>query len=289
MRTTTRQCVVLISLVALTACGPNYNKVMTTKISQALGEDFEAYQAFSYPTNNFGLATAYTPQNGGTTPSDSDFLCDTWNCIGIADDKVPTDPKTLLALNGFAAVGGDGGIISLTEKEQRDIALNVALPEIYKVINVAGGFEKGHVTNTTMTLGRAHPRKLRRKVMADHINKLPASDPMKQAFVNGDLVLVVADVVIDAMKVDVEVTSTGKQSLDAALGKDVGGAAGKVLGNAKLALKVTSSTDGKYSFEVSRPVIIKRLTKRQPGAGLLEKGDDDWTDWQTQEVPVPRS
>jgi hypothetical protein len=289
VRTHLRQLSAVLALAMLTACGPDYNKTMTRKLSQALGNDFKEYQAFSYPTNNFGLATAYTPQDGRTTPSDTDFLCDMWNCIGIPDDKVPTEAATLLSLNGFAAVGGGGATITLTETEQRDLALNVALPEIYKVINVAGGFEKGHVTKTNMTLGRAHPRKLRRKTMVDHINKLPASDPMKQAFVNGDLVLVVADVVIDAMKVDIEATSAGKQSLDAALGKDVGGAAGKVLSSSKLSLKVSSKTDGTYSFEVARPVIIKRLTKRQPSAGALGEGNDDWTDWIAQAVPVPQS
>lgn len=283
-----RLIVTSVLFVSFAACTVDYGKVMSRKITAALGAQFNEYQSFTYPTSNYGLSTAYTPQSGRDIPSDRDFLCDMWSCIGIEDAEIPMDPKAQLAMNGFAAVG-TGGTITLTETEQREIASNVALPEIYSVVNVSGGFQKNQVTETTMTIGPAHARQLRRKVMSEYISKLPATDPMKRAFDAGTLVLVIGDVVVDSLKVDIKVTNTAKPALDAALGKDVPGGAGKVFSSAKISVKMSSAVDGRYTFNIDRPIIVKRLLKRQPGAGVLGNAlDDAWTDWDAVGVAIPK-
>jgi hypothetical protein len=80
--------------VFLASCGGvKYSKLMTQKLRQSLGSDFKNYQTFSYPTNNYGLITAYTPPPERQAPKDEDFFCDMWNCLGVKDESVPVDQR----------------------------------------------------------------------------------------------------------------------------------------------------------------------------------------------------
>jgi hypothetical protein len=141
---------------------------MGQKVRAALGDQFKAYTFSSYPTDNFGLATAYDPARGGDM-SDENFLCATWSCLR---QQPPKGPRKKLEVNGFAEVGGNGALITLTEKEQSEFGGSVVVPEIYKVLKVSADARTTKGIQTQLRLGRAYPRKLIRSKMTAVIRDL---------------------------------------------------------------------------------------------------------------------
>jgi len=274
-----------LSFCSLPACGVKYNKIMTQKIRQSLGEDYKTYQAFSYPTNNFGLATSYTPQGESEAIDNRDFLCDMWNCLGVKDEDIPGETAPWLRMNGFAAVGGNGATISLTETEQNDLTLGALLPDIFQVIGLTGKFNRQQVVNTKLQIGRAYPRLLRRSEMENYINALPDSNRLKVAFKSAKLLLIVGDVVIDQMKIVLDVD----QTVGAALEAELAGKVGQIFNNGKLEVKLGSTAQGEYTFEVTKPVIVMRLARRSDPTVLKSlTADEEWKDWKRAKVPEPK-
>lgn len=253
---------------------------MEKKLAAAIGRDVETYTPFSYPTDNFGLATIYADTGSRPTLLDQDFLCDTWNCLGI--ENPPTDSASQITVNGFAAVG-TGGTIQLTEQEKNELAIKALLPELYQVLGVQGGFDQKRVTRTSLQMGPAHLRKLRRLQFASYVNGLGQDHPLRERYERGDLTVVVADAVVDNIKLDVTLDAEGSAALDAKLDPTAGLV--KQLSGAKLGVKVSKGRAGTYSFEVTRPVIVRRLAKRQPAGGVLAEDDSTWSDWPSVEVP----
>jgi hypothetical protein len=279
---------IVLAVLVMGCGGGNYNAIMTKKITEALGKDFERYQTFSYPTNNFGLATTYLSSDSTSEMRDEDFYCDSWDCIGAAT-KIPDDPKAEREMLGYAAVGGNGAAITLDEKTGNQLALNVVLPEVYDVLKISGGFDEKKMIHTVLEIGQAYPRVLRRPQMEAYLRKLPPSDRRKKAFDQGTLVIVVADVIVDHMRVTIEVDQSVQAALDAALKSPVPQL--KVGKGAQVNVKPSRETNGKYTFDVTRPVIISRLGKRQErGAVLLAPpSNDEWGDWKRVRLPAPSS
>src|SRR5919206_2543940 len=147
----------------------NYNDVLNKKVKKSLGDSFKDYQPISYPTNNFGLITSYLPQGGETKPKDQDFLCDTWECLGLSGN-IPTDETKQLNINDFAAVGGAGAMITLEDSDKSDIGFKALLPKIAGVLNIGGGFDKAKTVIADLQLGRFFPRLLRRERFVNFIN-----------------------------------------------------------------------------------------------------------------------
>jgi hypothetical protein len=260
-----------------TGCDTDYAGVMQKKVRAALGDDFGKYSFFSYPTDNFGVMTAYDPATG-TSTGDDNFVCATWTCLG---KTAPNDARRKLTVDGFADIGGSGGIISLTEKEQGEFGASLVLPEIYAMLNLSAEAKATKGVRTEMQLGRAYPRKLVRDKAATFIKDVPADRALKQAFIDGRLVLVVADVVLDSMDVTLKLDKDRHAKLNAELGGKLAGTVGKVIGQgAKLEIVAGKVTNAEYTFRVSKPVVLAVLTRRQPTAGVLRAdGNKDWQDW----------
>lgn len=270
---------VVALFVALAGCnGNDYNGVMTKKIRAALGDDFKDYITFSYPTSNYGLITAYESLGGNSAPKNEDFICDMWNCIGLPDTQVPDSNAAQLSMNDFASVGRNGAVISLSDTEQRELSLKAALPEIYGVLKVGGSVSDKNVTTVDMKLGQAWPRLLRKQKMLDYISSLGNTTLLKKSFQQGTLILIVGDVVIESMKITVTVDASGAEAIDAALGPGPLPVGGKIFKDASVEVKASQTAKGTYTFEIVRPVVVMRLAKRQPGAGVLGV-TDDWSDW----------
>lgn len=269
----------LLFLVSLTIfCNygftQNYNLIMGKAIKKAIGFDLKNYQIFSYPTDNFGLITSYE-----NTVSDSNFLCDMWNCIGI--DAINSTSLDWLTLNNFAGVGS-GGTIELSQKKKTKVAVDVILPKVFDVLGVTGKFRNDRTTEINITIGKAYLRKLRRDKIVEYINSLSNDKSVKKAYNNGILVIVVADCVIEDMSVTITVDQETSTNIDAKLGINQGNEnakASKVFKDASLSVNVEKISSGKYSFKISHPVIFARLSKKQPTSGSLGSSDDfeDWT------------
>ncbi|NWL03616.1 hypothetical protein DM790_22585 [Flavobacterium collinsii] len=245
---------------------------MGKAVKKAIGSDLKGYQIFSYPTDNFGLITSYE-----NSVSDLNFLCDMWNCIGVNDETV--DSENWLKLNNFAGVGG-GGTITLSEKNKTKVAVDVILPKIYDVVGLTAGFKKDQTKEINITIGKAFLRKLRREPIIDYINSLNSDKSLKKAFDNGNLVIVVADCVIESITVSVKVDQVIGGNIDAKLGITGTNVASKIFQDAQLSVNVEKNSSGTYTFKVLHPVIFARLAKKQPSGGSLSS-DEYFNDWES--------
>jgi hypothetical protein len=281
----------LISLalagLAVAGCANDYAGIMKKKLRAVYGEDFKGYVWSSYPTDNFGLVTSYRDSKG-----DADFICATWGCLR---QPPPADPVALLKINGYAEPGG-GGKVELEDKSSSSISGSAVLPEIYKILKISADASATKDVTTSIALGRSYKRLLDRDMMQRFLRDLPADTPLKSAFSQGRLVLIVGDVVVDSMSITISVDANRNGKLAAELASALDGTVGKLLKGAKFDLTVKSADKGKYTLEIKNPVILAVLAKKQPEAGQLERKEpaperpgmkpvSDWSDWPTTTVP----
>lgn len=285
---TSRHSILLLAAVCLACNGFNPAEELTNAIGGALGETFEDYQSFSYPTDNFGLATIYRSTDDEVTPDE--FDCDMWNCIGVADADIPVDRAANLSMNGFAAVG-TGGEITIEKQAEERLAFGVVLPAVARVAGISGGLERERVPEVSLQLGQAHSRLLRRDSVLTALRGLPPTHDRRLAFNQGALALVVADVVIDGFTATIDVKQETGQELDAKLS----GTASTVIGSdAELNFEIRKVVDGRYTINVTRPVIIFRWIKVQTAGGTLSNREGTcegiadletcWTGWRSAQT-----
>jgi hypothetical protein len=267
--------------------GNSWGDLMKSRVRQVLGSDFDDYQFFSYPTDNYGLATCYRAND-----LTKDFICDEWNCLGIPDSFVQQHPEMRLTLNGFAAMGV-GGAITLSESEASSLAMDFVLPQVNTVLDVEGGFDAKRVTKTALRINQATVRRLRMNTMLDYLRGLDSTNEIKRAYLDNNLAIVVADIVIDKMVVDISVDSEMSSKLSAKLDP---GISTKVFSGGRLGFTISSSTSGRYTIDITNPVVVAYLVKRgdtshrQPPGNLafVAPEDSDWNEWIRIRVPEPR-
>src|SRR5260221_3748604 len=122
-------CAGLFVTCALVASAPNaraqeeFSKSLANTFT---GAQFRNYRWLDYPLDNFGVATAYRGKN--LPPSDEDFLCSTFTCLGLAR---PAKPDLWLKLadgikekQGVAEVGCGGGALTFFKRFAGRHALN---------------------------------------------------------------------------------------------------------------------------------------------------------------------
>jgi hypothetical protein len=259
-----------LSIVALVLMsnvqGQNFNKIAGSSIRKAIGSDLKGYQTFSYPVDNFGLASCYQVK-----VSEGDFICDMWSCLG--ESTPPSSNGAWMDLKGFAAKG-NGGAIAMSTKKKSKLAFKVVLPKFFDVADLGSNVTKDKVLSVDLTIGSAYMRKLRRQPFVDHINGLDHNSLIWKAYNTGQLVVIVSDCVIDKLSVTVTLDATTAATLDAKLGSGVS----RVFSDASMNVGVTRVATGKYVFEVEHPVVFARYAKKQPAAGVLG-ADADFNDW----------
>src|SRR5262245_20895450 len=232
-------------------------------VRAALGADFKDCQVFSTPTDNFGLGSAYLTTSTDEVLSSSNFLCDSWYCIG-KHNRVPTDRKQWLDFDGAAAIGG-GAPITLASNQSRELAFRGALPQIAKILEVSGSISDKDVTSVDVSFGTIIKRDLRRPAYLPKARK--ALPEFNEGFTNGRLTVIVGDAIAESLKVKVTLEDTKAAQLGAKLGKDFDN---KIFKGADFDFKVSSDGKSKYDFEVLHPVVICRVPKAQQTGGQLE-------------------
>lgn len=251
-----------LPLVLLFTSCSSYNKVMTKALRKSLGKDFKEYSSFSYPTDNFGVLTSFDQEL-----SPSNQICAMASCItGLELNS----PEEWINLKGLVNVG-TGGTITLTETQQKDVSIDAVLPKLWSILNVSGGFNKNSTQKVTLDIGPGTVRFVNKLKLKETIDNLPDTDLFKQKYINGDLVVAVSDVVVQNMTVTIEIDSNASANLEASISNED-------IDSGDLDFTYKKVTNGKYVFEIKKPVIIMRLTKKQPSAGVLgeEKDFDDW-------------
>lgn len=266
----------------LAAC-QNPSGDYTTAIKKGLGDDVKDYQALSYPTNSFGVATVFSASQPGEPVSNKDFLCATWKCLNAPGGVIPTDPAAALNVSvrdtNYAEVG-DGGPVKLDTNSASDYAVKVALPTIQQILKLGGGADYASTTKVELEFGKATKRYLSKADFIAYLNSVSDTSPTKiqlqSAFAQGALVVVVADVLIDSLKATITTSKEVASQLDG----ELGGLPSKMFSDSDLSLtfRVTKKDSATYVIESLGPVVALRLLKAQPGAGLLG-AELSWNDW----------
>jgi len=241
----------------------SYTKTMVKAVKKAIVGDFSGYRGINFPTNNFGLLTTYEK-----SASDKNMLCAMAGCF---DSLHLLNKEDSLKMGGLADIG-KGAAISLNEKTQNQLSTKVILPELWKSLAINGGVESKEVKNVTLSFGPTYKRQLNRLKLEKFIGNLPENDPYKKRFNTGELIVVIADVIVENMEIIVDVESTAAIAVDAKIGL-VGKAAKDTLKG-----EFKKVTEGRYSFKINQPLIVLRLVRKQPQGGFLGATDnfDDW-------------
>lgn len=272
----------------LAGCTGSPSADYAAALKKAIGEDVKNYQALSYPTSSFGVATSFTSAGAGKPISDEDFLCATWKCLGAPAGTIPASPSEALNVMvrgiNYAEIGG-GGPVKLDINSANAYAFKVALPKIQQVLNLGIGMDYKSATKVELEFGKATKRYLSKPDFIAYINSTTDTNATKpqlqKAFAQGALVVVVADVLIDSIKATVTASKELAPQIDAKLG----GLASKVFSDAEASFKVSKKDDANYVIESLGPVVALRLLKAQPGAGLLG-AEANWSDWATVAGPT---
>jgi len=282
-----------VLMVALCVACPKRANVNPTKtlvpIEAATFGLSNSYQVSPYPVDNFGILTAYKPPQGERW-DESNEICATWSCLGVDANKVPTDPNERLSVSGFADTG-TGGTISLSDDQQNSFGVKLLLPGLAKLVDIKGNVDwKSHVT-VNLQLGNATKRVLNRIKAYNYMkNTLQPGNPLKDAFDQGQLVILVADLVVDSLDATIKVDKDLNAGADAALSKAAESQQLPVGKDASLSGKLENKGGGSYHLEVKNPVVIAVLPKQQPSAGTLgpPSPSDPWGDWKQVLVPLHR-
>jgi hypothetical protein len=273
---------VVWSSMCISAYAVDYGKLMANKVKSALGQKaVKGYVFSTYPLDNFGVATAYEHKQ-----SPEDFICATWECVGISDDQkvsgLSDEQKLNIVADGVQyATAGAGPSLNLTEEEKKSISLKAILPKLFQVLDITGDFSHTNDINTTLTTGPISVRILRRPAMMTKIGGPTGNAAEKAASNTGDLVLVYSDIVVSSMKIEVKPNPETKADLEAKLSGALTGKVGQVFSkDSDLSFKLDNSTKGDYSFSINKPLILAVYVKKQPGPGALgdQKGWNGWSD-----------
>ncbi len=288
-------CAGLFVTCALVASAPNaraqeeFSKSLANTFT---GAQFRNYRWLDYPLDNFGVATAYRGKN--LPPSDEDFLCSTFTCLGLAR---PAKPDLWLKLadgikekQGFAEVGC-GGAVEASLKRSAEAMAEISLPRIASVLGLSAGGGVENSKTTRLIFGQVCVRKLLQGRFESFISSLKA-DPygLKAAYERGNLVLLVGDLVVTSMEVTVSPSSKLKAQLEGTLS----GKPTAIVGKASASGAISKSADGSYNLKVNSPVIIGYLAVHRGGQylgrpmGAVPGGDPDWLGWQPTAVMPPR-
>jgi hypothetical protein len=256
---------IFTTLLMMTSCS-SYNSIMRKAVKKSLGKDFKGYYAFSYPTNNFGLFTSFENQ----LASENQY-CAMASCLeGIE----PSNRQEWLHFDNLADVG-EGAPIKLTKSKKTKIAVDAVLPKLWNAVQIEGGAENEREVKTTLEIGPAYVRFINKKGFEEFIEERPATDKYKQKYENGNLVVVVSDVVVEYLSVKIEIDNKFSAELDA---KIEAGDISEKLGKVDLDAKLEKTSSGTYELTIDKPVIVLRLAKKQPSIKSLISADnfDDW-------------
>jgi hypothetical protein len=202
-----------------------------------------------------------------------------FNCIGL-NQPLSTD-TAWIKMNGFAAVGGNGKTITLEQNVQDELGIKFILPKIFKIVGLNSSFDKNKIADLKLTLGPIFIRELRKEPMENYLRGLPQDSRRIKLFNSGQMVLVVADCIIQSMDVELTLKDTSKTQVDAKFGWQGGTVAAQILDSAAIGIKIEKKSAGTYKFSLTHPVIFARKTAKQPKGGELGAKEnpffEDWT------------
>ena len=253
-----------IILVSFSGC-KNPSKILIKKIKEAIGSDIKGFKVLSYPVNNFGVGTLYSQ---GT--STNNFICDSWNCIGVSDENIPKDNlEKWLSMNGTVATGV-GGTIQIDQKCKKEYALQVLLPKIFSMVNLSSDLNKSELSNISLNINRAYKRVLRRYDFSQAIQENPDENLVSQ-FNQDNLFVTYGDLVIDGLSLTVKTKGITKSNFEAKLEDSTS----KIIGtDADMKLEYTRESDGTFTFKSITPLVVAIMVAKQSSSSG-QSGDNN--------------
>ncbi len=236
---------------------------MQKSTKKVLGDDFKNYNYFSYPTDNYGIASCYYLE-----ATAMNFECDTWNCLGVT--ALPTNSEKLWTLNGFAA-DGVGPVITLSEKVKREIAVKAVLPEVFQTLGVSVDATGTGIKTVDISFGPGHVRTILPQEFGDYLASLPSTKRLNVFYSSGELVYVFADVVLENFTVSIVVENNLESQLEAKLKELPSG----TFGGATLGVKLSKNAKGTYTLTSTKPLVVARWSKKITGPGVLNDSNMD--------------
>ena len=254
---------VILGVTVLSSCTDQHGKAIGDSWRKTLGiaKEDGPYRWFAYPVDNFGVATFYDPPKGKNW-IDSDRICATWSCLGIANPAGLSEDQRLKA-GGFADYGG-GGQVSLTGKQSKELAFNLAIPLVKKLVALNGDLSFARDIEPTVTIERAYKRSVDRFKLQEQIAK-SNNRLLVDGFAAGRLAYVAADVVGVGISLTLKTKSTVKPEVRAKLAEAVDAL------SKDTALGMTYSKTDEFTtvLKIAGPVILGVQTRSQPAGGTL--------------------
>jgi hypothetical protein len=164
------------------------------------------------------------------------------------------------------------------------------LPGLAKLIDIKGNVDwKKHVT-VKVQLGQATKRVLNRIKAQNYFdNVLKPGNPLKDAYDQKELVIIVADMVVDSLDATITVDKDLNAGASAALSSAAQSQTLPVGKDASLSGKLENKGNGTYHLQVKNPVVLAVLPKELRKTGTLGEPKPDWSDWTTVQQPLIRN
>ena len=258
--------IIICALIIYLLIPPSYSQIMTKAVRKAMGKDFREYQSPSFPTNNFGILTTYENE-----VTDQSLLCAMSGCF---DSLIINNESDSINLGGLADVGR-GPAILLNERNQHSVSLKTLLPKLWDILGIEAGVDKKEIVNVGLKLGPTYERHLNKIKFNAFINRLPDDNLYKRQYLTGNLVVIVADVVVRNMEIVINLEDSAAARLNAIISPEVTMTSDTLKGEFK------RLTSGQYSFKINQPLIVLRLARKQPQGGVLGESEN-FNDW----IPV---
>lgn len=261
---------------------------LSAAMKTVFGSQFRNYQWLDYPTDNYGVGTAYRDKRTTTDPRK--FLCATFTCLNINPTPAMGDDWLELRRQGMQfANKGCGGTLDAALKKQSKTALNALLPLLLNAVGIGAEFSRERDSNATLTVASACDRRLLPGPYNKYIADLK-DDPfeLRTAQQNSELVVVRGDIVITSF-----VVTLGKNSkLHAKLDAELKGKAEKLAGEkAKVSAEVTRNSEGQIVIKSTSPLIVGLIAVRQParlGVGPTSAVMASWNGWSPIPIVLPQ-
>jgi hypothetical protein len=264
METIFKSAVILLMLAI-----PMRAQQFSSSMREIFGQDFPHYQWLSYPLDNFGVGTAY--RDTRETANDKHFLCATFDCLNI--EPVPAsnndeglNKQWLLVASsptvdkGYADYGC-GGPVQDALSRHSESAIQAFFSQMMSVIGISLDLKKSRETTVTLVLKSACKRLLNGRIQ-EYLEGLKRDDyGIRRAAVDGELILIKGDIVIDKLEIKIHASQDLKTQLNAKL---AGAGAKKFGSDSKFGIELSHDQSGDYYLRTTSPVIVGVLAARQP-------------------------
>ncbi len=189
-----------------------------------------------------------------------DRICPTFTCLGLPETAA--DTPVGLKVNEWVTLD-EGDASSLQDDEVKKAVIGAALPSIMQTIGIRLNANRQRAIKMDFSFGGLIMREILPAEIRGYLVSIQSNPnatltqrSIARQFQANRLSLVTKDIVIDKMRMTIEVASVNDFGMEAALEEKVGSVLGK---DSTLKVQIGKQGDRKYVIETTRPLIIARF------------------------------